>query len=82
MPMSTNRYFLPLMVQMVKVGEESGNLDATLMTVSNSYAAEAGYKLKSVVALIQPAMTIIIGLVIAGVALSMTSALYGIYGGF
>ena len=79
-PMSGNNLFLPLMVQMVRVGEEAGNLDNTLMTVSNSYSAEAEYKLKSVVALIQPTMTLVIGLIIAFVALSMTSALYGIYG--
>ena len=79
-PMSSNSLFLPLMVQMVRVGEEAGNLDNTLMTVSKSYSAEADYKLKSAVALIQPAMTLFIGLIIAFVALSMTSALYGIYG--
>jgi type IV pilus assembly protein PilC len=79
-PMAGNKLFLPLMVQMVRVGEEAGNLDATLLTVSRSYAAEAEYKLKSVVALIQPAMTLFIGLIIGLLALSMTSALYGIYG--
>jgi len=79
-PMAGNRLFLPLMVQMVRVGEEAGNLDSTLLTVSKSYSAEAEYKLKSVVALIQPAMTLFIGLIIGLLALSMTSALYGIYG--
>ncbi|MFC1873893.1 type II secretion system F family protein [Chloroflexota bacterium] len=81
-PMSDNKLFLPLMVQMVRVGEETGNLDNTLITVSRSYSAEAEYKLKSVIALIQPVMTLFIGLVIGLIALSMTSALYGIYGGF
>ncbi len=80
-PMSGNKLFLPLMVQMVRVGEETGNLDNTLLTVSRSYFAEAEYKLKSVIGLIQPAMTLFIGLVVGLVALSMTSALYGIYGG-
>ncbi len=79
-PMSSNKLFLPLMVQMVRVGEETGNLDNTLLTVSRSYSAEAEYKLKSVIALIQPAMTLVIGLVIGLIALSLTSALYGIYG--
>ncbi len=79
-PMSKNKLFLPLMVQMVRVGEETGNLDNTLLTVSRSYFAEAEYKLKSVISLIQPAMTLFIGLIVAVVVLSITSALYGIYG--
>ncbi|MFC1920475.1 type II secretion system F family protein [Chloroflexota bacterium] len=78
-PMANNKLFLPLMVQMVRVGEEAGNLDRTLLTVSKSYTAEAEYKLKSAIALIQPGMTLFIGLIIALIALSMTSALYGIY---
>jgi len=81
-PMSGNKLFLPLMVQMVRVGEETGNLDNTLLTVSRSYYTEAEYKLKSVIGLIQPAMTLFLGLVIGLITLSLTSALYGIYGGF
>lgn len=79
-PMSENRFFLPLMTQMVRVGEETGNLENTLMTVSRTYSAEAEYKLKSLIAMIQPTMTVVIGMIIALLALSMTSALYGIYG--
>lgn len=78
-PMSANKLFLPLMVQMVRVGEETGSLDNTLLTVSRSYSTEAEYKLKYVISLIQPTMTVAIGLIVAFIALSMTSALYGIY---
>lgn len=78
-PMSGDKFFLPLMVQMVRVGEETGSLDTTLLTVSKSYSTEAEYKLKYVISLIQPAMTIFIGVIIGLLALSMTSALYGIY---
>jgi type IV pilus assembly protein PilC len=79
-PMSRSRYFLPLMVQMVRVGEETGNLDTTLMAVARSYEAEAANRTHSLIALIQPAMTLLIGLVIGLIALSVTSAIYSIYG--
>ncbi|MDP3878928.1 MAG: type II secretion system F family protein [Dehalococcoidales bacterium] len=79
-PMSRNKLFLPLMVQMVRVGEETGGLDTTLLTVSRSYYTEAEFKLKSVIALIQPGMTLFIGIVVGLVALSLTSAIYGVYG--
>ena len=40
-PMSKNKLFLPMLVQMVKVGEETGSLEVTLQTVARSYETEA-----------------------------------------
>jgi type IV pilus assembly protein PilC len=79
-PMSKNRLFLPMMVQMVKVGEETGNLDASLQAVANNYEAEAQDKTKSLIAMIQPMMTIIIAGIVGVLALSMVSAMYSMYG--
>ncbi len=79
-PMIKNKIFLPMMVQMVRVGEETGNLDVTLLAVARSYEAESEDKTRSLISLIQPAMTLIIGLVIAALALSLVSAMYSIYG--
>ena len=81
-PMNKREIFLPLMTQMVKVGEETGNLDNTLDTVADSFEMEAADKTASAVALIQPVMTIIIGLVVGFVVLAMVSAMYSIYGTF
>jgi len=79
-PMARNDLFLPMMVQMVKVGEETGNLDVTLTAVAESYETEAKDKTDSMIAMIQPNMTIAIGGVIGLIALSMVSAMYSIYG--
>jgi len=79
-PMARRKLFLPLMVQMVGVGEETGNLDNTLATVAESYEVEADDRSSSAVGLIQPAMTIIIALVVAFIAIALISAMYGIYG--
>ena len=79
-PMSKNKLFLPLMVQMVGVGEETGNLDNTLTTVAQSYEVEADDRTSSAVGLIQPAMIIAISVVIGFVAVSLMSAMYSIYG--
>lgn len=78
-PMAKRQLFLPLMVQMVGVGEETGNLDNTLATVAQSYEIEADDRTSSAVALIQPITIIIIGLVIGFIALSLVSAMYSIY---
>ena len=79
-PMSKNRIFLPMMVQMVKVGEESGSLDTSLLAVAQNYETEAQDKTKSLIALIQPVMTIVIAGMVGLIALSMVSAMYSIYG--
>jgi len=79
-PMARRKLFLPLMVQMVGVGEETGNLDKTLATVADCYEAEAEDRTNSAVGLIQPVMTIIIGLMVGFIALALVTAMYSIYG--
>ena len=80
-PMDKRPLFLPLMVQMTGVGEETGNLDNTLATVADSYEMEADDRTNSAVGLIQPVITVVIGIVIAFIAISMVSAIYSMYGG-
>jgi len=79
-PMAKNRLFLPLLVQMVRVGEETGNLDTTLLAVAHSYEAESEDRTHSLITMIQPTMTMIIGAVIGLIVLSLTSAMYSMYG--
>ena len=79
-PMSRDHMFLPMMVQMVKVGEESGSLDSSLQAVALNYESEAQDKTKSLIAMIQPVMTIFIAGIVGLIALSMVSAMYSIYG--
>ncbi|MDD5313132.1 MAG: type II secretion system F family protein [Dehalococcoidia bacterium] len=68
--------FLPLMVEMTRVGEETGNLDNTLTIVADSFEIEAGDKLQTLLGMIEPAMTITIGLVVGFLALSIFIPLY------
>jgi len=79
-PMAKREVFLPLMVQMTSVGEETGHLDTTLATVAETYEVEADDRTSSAVGLIQPAITVVIGLVVALIAISLVSAMYSIYG--
>jgi type IV pilus assembly protein PilC len=79
-PMSKRALFLPLMVQMVGVGEQTGNLDTTMAMVAQSYEAEADDLTSSAVGLIQPAVTVFIGVIVAFIAVALASAMYGVYG--
>jgi type IV pilus assembly protein PilC len=79
-PMSKNPIFLPMMVQMVKVGEETGSLDATLLAVAQNFEAESSEKTKTLIGMIPPVMTLVIAGFVGLIALSMVSAMYSIYG--
>jgi type IV pilus assembly protein PilC len=45
-PLSRAKYFTPMVVTMVAVGEESGNLDEMLAAISEHYDAEVSYSVK------------------------------------
>ena len=79
-PMARDPLFLPLMVQMISVGEETGNLDTALNTVAVSYETESDDRTSAAVGFIQPALTVIIAFVVGFVAVALISAMYGIYG--
>ncbi len=78
--MARDENFLPMMVQMVGVGEASGNLDVTLMATAENYETEAEDKMRAFIGMIQPAITLGIGVVVALIAISMVSAMYSVYG--
>ena len=71
-----------MLVQMTRVGEESGSLDKTLIAVANSFETEAEDKMKSIISLIQPAMTAVIGGVVGLIAVTLMSAMTKMYEGF
>jgi len=81
-PMRKRSVFLSLMVQMVSVGEETGKIDETLSTVVTTYEIEADDRIASAIALLQPTMLIVIGIVVAFIASALVSSMYGMYEAF
>jgi len=79
-PMGKRAVFLPLMVQMASVGEETGNLDNTLSTVAESYEMEGDERTSNAVGLIQPVVTVAIGLMVGFLAITLVSTMYSMYG--
>jgi type IV pilus assembly protein PilC len=79
-PMSKRKVFLPLMVEMTKVGEETGNLDESLIVVAENYEIEADRRTQTLLGMIEPAMTIAMGLGVGFLALSIFLPIYGSLG--
>lgn len=64
--------FFPLdAVQMLQVGENSGQLDRMLSNIADFQAKERELFLKRITTLIEPAMTLIVGIVVGVVVLAM-----------
>jgi type IV pilus assembly protein PilC len=70
--------FPPLVVRMLKVGEASGELDQALLNVSYFYDRDVKDAIKKVQVLIEPAMTIFLGVLLGWVILSVLSPIYDI----
>lgn len=78
-PIAETQLFPVAAAQMVRVGEESGTLDEQLGIAADFYASELAYKLKRVTSLFEPAVIVIMGLIVGFVAIALVSAMYGIF---
>ncbi len=77
-PMATIDLFPRLLVEMVSVGEKTGNLDSTLATLGDYYEQRVDQRVNTLISMIGPALTVGVGLVVAFIALSMITPLYSI----
>ena len=72
----------PIMVtRMIRVGEESGKLEETLLYLANFYEVEVNTSTKTLSTIIEPILLVIIGLVVGFLALSIITPIYNITGG-
>ncbi|MCA1833693.1 MAG: type II secretion system F family protein [Actinomycetota bacterium] len=78
-PMTRTALFPAAVTQMVKVGESTGTLDQQLETAASFYAQELDYKLKKLTSMFEPAVIVLMGLVVGFVAVALISAMYGIF---
>ncbi|OGO17642.1 MAG: hypothetical protein A2Z15_01545 [Chloroflexi bacterium RBG_16_50_11] len=77
-PMSENKLFPSLLVEMIVVGEKTGAMDTTLGTLATFYEGEVDRKIDTLISMIEPFLTLIIGGVVIFIALSMITPLYSI----
>jgi type IV pilus assembly protein PilC len=68
--------FPPLVIRMLRVGEATGSLDAALRNVSYFYNRQVKELIEKVQAMIEPAMTVILGLLLGWIMLSVLGPIY------
>jgi type II secretory pathway component PulF len=76
-PMRRAGIFPATVINMIAVGEETGNLDKTLLRVADSYENQVATELKKVVSLIEPCIMILMAIVVAIVVIAMLLPLVG-----
>jgi len=69
-------YFPQLAVQMITVGEETGRLDEMLLRVAENYEKVVKNKVKGLISMLEPAMILIMGLVVGFIVVSMLMAIF------
>ncbi|QDQ26512.1 type II secretion system F family protein [Chitinimonas arctica] len=70
------RLFPPLVIRMLRVGENTGALDKSLQNVAYFYNREVKESIERVQALIEPMMTVFLGFIIGFVMLSVLGPIY------
>lgn len=65
--------------QMIRVGEDTGTLDTQLELTAQYYEGELDYRLKKLTSLFEPAVIVVMGLLVGFVAVALVSAMYGIF---
>jgi len=78
-PLGSSRLFPTTVIQMIRVGEDTGTLDEQLGVAARYYGEELEYKIERVTALFEPAVIVVMGLTVGFVAVALISAMYGIY---
>ncbi|HEY9381608.1 MAG TPA: type II secretion system F family protein, partial [Burkholderiales bacterium] len=68
--------FPPLVVRMVSVGESTGMLDRALLNVGYFYNREVREAIPKAQAMIEPAMTIVLGALMLWVMMSVLGPIY------
>lgn len=78
-PMGDTKLFPGAVIQMIKVGENTGTLNEQLAVGSDYYGEELEFKIQRLTALFEPAVIIFMGIAVGFVAVALISAMYGIY---
>jgi type IV pilus assembly protein PilC len=68
--------FPPLIIRMLKIGETTGALDTSLLNVSYFYNREVRESIAKVQAMIEPALTLLLGAILGWVMLSVLGPVY------
>lgn len=73
-------YIPAIMVKLMEVGEKTGSLDRAMQDVSEYFDYQVSTTLKTLTALLEPVMLVVVGGLVGGMMLSIIAPIYGLIG--
>lgn len=70
-PLRESKVCDPIVVNMIEVGEETGDMDSMLMKVADNYDEEVDVAVGALVKLIEPLLVLFLGVVVGGIVIAM-----------
>jgi len=70
-PLSEHKVFPSMLLQMVQVGEETGSLETVLVQLADFYDREVNFAVTSFTKLLEPAMMLVLGVVVLFILMSV-----------
>jgi len=70
-PLIDNEIFPPMVSQMVKIGEETGELEKMLSKIADFYEDEVDAAVQTLTSIIEPVMMILVGMMVGVIVISM-----------
>ena len=74
-PLMESSVFPKLAIHMIRVGEETGQLEGMLLQVADTYDGEVQATVKRLLSLLEPALILGLGVIIAGIIMSILVAI-------
>lgn len=82
MAMRSSGEFPPLVLRMIKVGEDSGNMSDALNNVAEMYNRDVDESVQGMISFIEPALTVVMGGIMAWIAIAVFGPVYDSLGKF
>jgi len=79
-PLRESNVFPGMVTQMIGVGEQTGAMDAMLQKIADFYEDEVDAAVKDLLAAMEPAMIVFLGVVVGGIVISMYLPLFSLIG--
>ncbi|HAM37909.1 MAG TPA: pilus assembly protein PilC [Elusimicrobia bacterium] len=79
-PLKKSGVFPPMVIQMISVGEETGNLDTMLSKIADFYDQEVDVAVKGLTSMIEPIVICVMGIVIGAIVIAMFMPMFSLGG--
>ncbi len=76
-PLSKEKVFPDMVVQMIAIGEQSGTLDSMLSKIADFYEDEVDVAVKALTSMIEPLLMVVLGGIIAFLMIAMYMPIFG-----